>query len=232
MSGQDNVHDFPFTIAFLLLSEEAHIEVQEKVFCNICVVFIITLSALCYNQKIVEVVFSFLCIGECRSSLSDYWRESLWCQKIHFRIYWIALLSFPFFIFFSMWRNNAPICVPGEGPVVYARELCGCWAEQAERLTLSCFVFFTGSEHRGLSLPRLNTCLFCFVLVELSACHVQMAVISHKLSPDHAPQLSWTISLVELFNKDGTGSISPHPTLANGRRLCLFVCISHSNQLH
>lgn len=86
-SGQDNVHDFPFTIAFLLLSEETHVEVQEKVFCSICVAFIIILSALCYTQKIVEVVFSFLCIRECRSSLSEYWREPLWCQKIHFRIY-------------------------------------------------------------------------------------------------------------------------------------------------
>lgn len=72
MSGQDNVHDFPFTIAFLLLSEEVHVEVQDKVFCRICVAFIIILSALCYTQKIIEVTFSFLCIRECRSSLSEY----------------------------------------------------------------------------------------------------------------------------------------------------------------
>lgn len=68
------MHDFPFTIAFLLLSEEARVEVQENVFCSICVVFIIILSALCYTQKITELVFSFLCIRECRSSLSEYWR--------------------------------------------------------------------------------------------------------------------------------------------------------------
>lgn len=66
------MHNFPFTIAFLLLSEEAHVEVQEKVFCSICVVFILIFSALCYTQKIVEVVFSFLCIGERRTSLSEY----------------------------------------------------------------------------------------------------------------------------------------------------------------
>lgn len=87
MSGQDKVHDFPFTIAFLLLSEEAHVEVQEEVFCSICVAFIIILSALCYTQKVVEVVFSFFCITEYRSSLSEYLREPLWCQKIHNRIY-------------------------------------------------------------------------------------------------------------------------------------------------
>lgn len=62
MSGQDKAHDFPFTIAFLLLSEETHVEVQEKIFCSISVAFIIILSVLCYTQKIVEVVFIFLCI--------------------------------------------------------------------------------------------------------------------------------------------------------------------------
>lgn len=31
MLDQDNVHDFPFTAAFLLLAEEEHIEVQGEV---------------------------------------------------------------------------------------------------------------------------------------------------------------------------------------------------------
>lgn len=66
------MHGFPFTISFFLLSEEVHVDVQDKVFCSICVAFIIILSALCYTQKIVEVVFSCLCIGECGSSLSEY----------------------------------------------------------------------------------------------------------------------------------------------------------------
>lgn len=72
MSGQDSMHDFPLAIAFLLLSEQAHVEVQDKVFCSICVACIIIFSALRYTQKIVEVVFSFHFIEECMSSVSEY----------------------------------------------------------------------------------------------------------------------------------------------------------------
>lgn len=74
--------------------------------------------------------------------------------------------SCPFLIIFSAREEIMP-------PFVCAEKVLWCvpgsyvGAELSRRRgpTFSCLVFFTESEYRGLSLPRLNTCLFCFAFL-------------------------------------------------------------------
>lgn len=93
---------------------------------------------------------------------------------------------------FSIISSHAPICVPREGPVMRARELCGCRAGGGADFLLPCT--FHWDQIWGTEPAQIKhmPVLFCLSLLffQLSVCHVQMAVISRKLSPVHAPRLS------------------------------------------
>lgn len=72
MSEEDITRDFPFTPAALLLSEEVHVEVQGEVSPqHLCGLSNHLISSLLQSQD-RQIFCSFLCIGECGSSLAQY----------------------------------------------------------------------------------------------------------------------------------------------------------------
>lgn len=140
-----------------------------------------------------------------------------------------------------MWINIAHFCVPGEGPLVCARELHGCWAEHPKGPTFSSLVFFTGSEYRGLRLPRLNTCRFCFALLSCSSFSCQCAMFRWQWSVTNCPPSMLLSSVKPLVSWSSSTKMALAwfcpPKLMEKEIVCLFVfssqvsCISSQSNL-